>query len=66
MNFKFRPLTPDVSNSYLYLQGVVVLLPDLLILFFQVLKVLLPHSVIQELGALGQTGKQAGENTLRL
>lgn len=49
------PLVPSllgVSTSPSYLQGVIVLLPDLLILLFQVLKVLFPRCLVQELRAL--------------
>lgn len=49
------PLVPSllgVSTSPSYLQGVIVLLPDLLILLFQVLKVLFLRCLVQELRAL--------------
>ena len=46
-----------VSTIHSHLQGVVVLLSDILVLLLQLLKVLLPHDLVQELGALREGRK---------
>lgn len=47
--YPLMPSSLGVSTSPSYLEGVIVLLPDLLVLLFQVLKVLFPNCLIQKL-----------------
>lgn len=47
--YPLMPSSVGISTSPSYLEGVIVLLPDLLVLLFQVLKVLFPNVLIQKL-----------------
>lgn len=56
ISFAMTVIDEPISHSYL--QGVIVVLSDLLVLLLQVLKVFLPHGLIQELRALDKKGNR--------